>query len=50
MLIIPAGKELLQNGQGKSGGFAGARLGTAQKILAGKQGGNGLLLDGSGAV
>ncbi len=25
-----------------------SRLGAAQKILAGKQGGNGLLLDGSG--
>src|SRR5258705_4881593 len=38
----------LQQGQREAGGFAGAGLGSAQKIFAGKDYGDGLQLDGGG--
>ena len=37
--------ELLQNGQGEACGLAGAGLGAAHEVTAGKHGGNRLCLD-----
>lgn len=42
--------EHLQNGQGKSGGFAGASLGTANYVFALQQQGNGFFLNRGGGL
>ncbi len=41
-------REVVKDGKAEGGGLAGARLGDADEILAGKDGRNGLCLDGRG--
>ena len=47
---LPGGVQPVQDRQGEGGGLAGARLGDAEKVPPGHDGGNGLGLDGGGCL